>query len=159
MYQKILIPLDGSELAECSLLHAKAIAKGCNASELIVFRAIEPLSAQTISAIAEVGDDLLEKAKYENAKAAQDYIFKMASTLKAEGLTTRGVTTNGRPSDEIIDYSQKNNIDLIVMSTHGRSGISRFYFGSVADRVSRHSPIPVLIISPSGCRVFQHEQL
>lgn len=158
MYQKILIPLDGSEIAECSLLHAKAIAKGCHASELIVFRAIEPLSAQTISAMAEAGDDLLAKVKHENTKNAEDYIFKMASALKAEGFDARGVTTNGRPSDEIIEYSQKNNIDLIVMSTHGRSGISRFYFGSVAERISRHSSIPVLMISPSGCRVFQREQ-
>ena len=152
MYQKILIPLDGSELAECSLSHAKVIAKGCNASELIVFRAIEPLSAQTISAIAEAGNNLLGKAEYENKKEAQDYISKMASTLKAEGFPARGVTTNGKPPDEIIDYSHKNNIDLIVMSTHGRSGISRFYFGSVAEKVSRHSPIPVLLVSPQGCR-------
>jgi nucleotide-binding universal stress UspA family protein len=153
MYRNILVPLDGSELAECSLPHAKAIAKGCKAFELILFRAIEPLSGQAISAMMEAGNDFILKVEYENKKEAEDYVAKMASTLKAEGFPTRGVTINGRASDKIMDYSQKNNIDLIVMSTHGRSGISRFYFGSVAEKVSRHSPIPVLLISPSGCRV------
>jgi nucleotide-binding universal stress UspA family protein len=153
MYRKVLVPLDGSELAECSLSHAKAIAKGCNASELIVLRVIEPLSAQTISALSEVRGNLLEQLEYDNKKEAQDYISSMETSLKAEGFPALGVTTNGRASDEIMDYSQKNNIDIIVMSTHGRSGISRFYFGSIAEKVARHSPIPVLLISPSGCRV------
>ena len=152
MYRNILVPLDGSELAECSLSHAKAIAKGCNASELTVFRVVEPLSANTMSALSEARDGLVEKLEYDNKKDAQDYISKLENRLKAEGFPARGVTTNGRASDEIMNYSQKNNVDLIVMSTHGRSGISRFYFGSIAEKVSRHSPIPVLMVSPQGCR-------
>jgi nucleotide-binding universal stress UspA family protein len=152
MYRNILIPLDGSELAECSLLHAKAIAKGCNAAEMIAFRAVEPLSAQSVSILIETGNDALEKAQYEIEKDAQDYISEMEGRLRAEGFPARGVVAHGSPSDEIMDYSQKNNVDLIVMSTHGRSGISRFFFGSVAEKVSRHSPIPVLLVSPLGCR-------
>jgi nucleotide-binding universal stress UspA family protein len=152
MYRNILVPLDGSELAECSLQHAKAIAKGCNAAELTVFRAVEPLSAQSVAILIETGDDALEKVQYENEKDAQDYISKIESRLKEEGFPSRGVVAEGRPSDEILEYSQKNNVDLIVMSTHGRSGISRFFFGSEAEKVSRHSPIPVLLVSPLGCR-------
>ena len=154
MYQKILIPLDGSELAECSLSHAGAIAKGCNASDLIVFRVVEPLSANTISALDGAREGLLEKLENDVRKDAQDYISRIENWLKAQGFPARGVITNGRAADEIMDYSQKNNIDLIVMSTHGRSGISRFYFGSVAEKVSRHSPIPVLLVSPKGCRAL-----
>ena len=152
MYRKVLVPLDGSELAECSLAHAMTIAKGCNVSELIVFRVVEPLSANTISALSEARDGVLEKLEYDNKKDAQDYISKLENWLKAQGFPARGVITNGRASDEIMDYSQKNNVDIIVMSTHGRSGISRFYFGSIAEKVSRHSPIPVLLVSPQGCR-------
>jgi nucleotide-binding universal stress UspA family protein len=129
------------------------IAKGCNVSELIVFRVVEPLSANTISALSEARDGVLEKLEYDNKKDAQDYISKLENWLKAQGFPARGVITNGRASDEIMDYSQKNNVDIIVMSTHGRSGISRFYFGSIAEKVSRHSPIPVLLVSPQGCRV------
>ena len=72
MYQKILIPLDGSELAECSLQHAKAIAQGCNVADVIVFRVIEPLSAQGISALVEAGDGFLEKTKVRNQQDAKD---------------------------------------------------------------------------------------
>ena len=154
MYQKILIPLDGSELAECSLSHAGAIAKGCNASDLIVFRVVEPLSANTISALDGAREGLLEKLENDIRKDAQDYISRIENWLKAQGFPARGVITNGTASDEIIDYSQKNHVDIIVMSTHGRSGISRFYFGSVAEKVSRHSPIPVLLVSPKGCRAL-----
>jgi nucleotide-binding universal stress UspA family protein len=154
MYRNVLVPLDGSALAECSLSHARAITKGFNALGLIVFRVVEPLSVNTISALDGASGGLLEKLEYDNRKEAQDYISKIENILKAEGFPARGVITNGRASDEIIDYSQKNNIDLIVMSTHGRSGISRFYFGSVAEKVSRHSPIPVLLVSPQGCRAL-----
>ena len=153
MYRNVLAPLDGSELAECSLTHAKAIVKGCNVAELIVLRVIEPLSAQTISAMAEAGDALLREVECENKKDAEDYISKMENDLKKEGFAVRGVTKKGRAADAIMDYVQAQNVELIVMSTHGRSGISRFYFGSVAEKVSRHSPVPVLLVSPSGCRM------
>ena len=71
MYQKILIPLDGSELAECSVGHAKAVVQGCNVGDVIVLRVIEPLSAQTLSALAEAGDDSIRKAEQENQQEAK----------------------------------------------------------------------------------------
>jgi nucleotide-binding universal stress UspA family protein len=154
MYQKILVALDGSELAECSLEHARAIAQGCNVTDVIVFRAIEPLSTQTLSALAEAGDDSLRKAMEQNEQDAQDYVLKVQNNLKTRGIATRAVTVKGRAADEMLSYAEKNGVDLIVMSTHGRSGLSRFFFGSVAEKVSRHSRVPVLLISPQGCRTF-----
>ena len=154
MYKKILVALDGSELAECSLEHARAIAQGCNVTEVIVFRAIEPLSTQTISALAEAGDDSLRKAVEQNEQDAQDYVLKVQNNLKTRGIAPRAVTVKGPAADEILSYAEKNDVDLIVMSTHGRSGLSRFFFGSVAEKVSRHSRVPVLLISPQGCRTF-----
>ena len=153
MYQRILIPLDGSELSECTLEHAKAVAQGCNVADVIAFRAIEPLSAQTISALAEAGDDSLRKAIEQNERDAQEYVLKVQNILKTRGIAARAVTVKGRAADEILSYAEKNNVDLIVMSTHGRSGLSRFFFGSVAEKVSRHSRVPVLLISPEGCRI------
>ena len=154
MYRKILIPLDGSELAECSLEHAKAIAQGCNVADVIVFRVIEPPSTQTLEALAEAGDDGVRKAERQNKQAARDYVSKVENNLKTQGIASRSVTAEGGAAEEILSYSEKTNIDLIIMSTHGRSGLSRFLFGSVAEKVSRHSHVPVLIISPEGCRTF-----
>ncbi len=152
MYQKILIPLDGSELAECSLEHAKAIAQGCNVADVVVFRVIEPLSTQTMSALAEAGGESVRKAMEQNRQDAKDYVLKVNNNLKKQGITSQAVTAEGRPADEILSYTEKNNVDLIVMSTHGRSGLSRFFFGSVAEKVSRHSRVPVLLLAPEGCR-------
>ena len=152
MYEKILIPLDGSELAECSLEHARAIAQGCNVTEVIVFRAIEPLSTQTISALAEAGDDSIRKAEEQNRQDAEGYVLKVMNNLRTQGIASQAVTVEGRVADEILSYTEKNNVDLIVMSTHGRSGLSRFFFGSAAEKVSRHSRVPVLLLAPEGCR-------
>jgi len=152
MYKKILIPLDGSELAECSLEHAKAIAQGCNVADVIVFRVIEPLSTQTLSALAEAGDDNIRKAMEQNQQDAKDYVLKVENILKTQRIASRAVTVEGRAADEILSYTEKNDVDLIVMSTHGRSGLSHFFFGSVAEKVSRHSRVPVLLLAPEGCR-------
>ena len=154
MYQRILIPLDGSELGECSMEHAKAIAQGCNVADVIILRVIEPFSSQTLSALAEAGDDHLRKALDQNEQDAQDYVLKVQNNLKSRGMTTQAVTVKGAAADEILSYAEKNKVDLIVISTHGRSGLSRFFFGSVAEKVSRHSRVPVLLISPEGCRTF-----
>jgi nucleotide-binding universal stress UspA family protein len=152
MYQKILIPLDGSALAECTLEHAKAIIKGCNVPDVIVFRVIEPLSAMSISALAEAADDSLRRAVEQNEQEAKEYAARVNNNLKTQGIASRAVTVKGGAAEEILSYVEKNGVDLIVMSTHGRSGLSRFLFGSVAEKVSRHSRVPVLLISPEGCR-------
>jgi nucleotide-binding universal stress UspA family protein len=152
MYQKILIPLDGSALAECTLEHAKAIIKGCNVPDVIVFRVIEPLSAMSISALAEAADDSLRRAVEQNEQEAKEYAARVNNNLKTQGIASQAVTVKGGAAEEILSYVEKNGVDLIVMSTHGRSGLSRFLFGSVAEKVSRHSRVPVLLISPEGCR-------
>ena len=152
MYSHILVPLDGSELAECSLRHAKAIATGCKGAKLTILRVIEPLPERVASALMKAGEGMLQKTEQEGRMIAKDYIVKVENGLKAEGFSAQGMIRDGMASDEIMDYSRKNNVDLIVMSTHGRSGISLFFFGSVAEKVSRHSAIPVLLISPPGCR-------
>jgi nucleotide-binding universal stress UspA family protein len=152
MYKKILIPLDGSELAECSLEHAKAIAQGCNVADVILFRVIEPFSMQTISALGEADDDNIRKVREQIQQDAKDYLLKVENNLKKQGIASRAVTVEGKAADAILSYTRKNNVDLIVMSTHGRSGLSRFFFGSVAEKVSRHSRVPVLLLAPEGSR-------
>jgi nucleotide-binding universal stress UspA family protein len=152
MYQKILIPLDGSELAECSLEHAKAIAQGCNVADVIVFRVIEPFSMQTISALGEADDDSLRRVREQLQQDAKDYLLKVGNKLKEQGVASRAITVEGKAAEAILSYTEQNNVDLIIMSTHGRSGLSRFFFGSVAEQVSRHSRVPVLLLTPERCR-------
>ena len=152
MYQKILIPLDGSELAECSLEHAKTVVQACHMADVIILHVVVPFSVQTMPALGEADDDTLRRIREQHQKDAEEYVLKVKDTLKKQGIATRAVTIVGNPADEILGYTEKNNVDLIVMSTHGRSGLSRFFFGSVADKVSRHSRVPVLLIAPEGCR-------
>lgn len=152
MYKKVLAPLDGSELSECSLEHVRAIATGCNIPEVILLRAVEPLSAATIEALAEASGNLITRVENENKAEAKGYISRMVSRLNSEGINAKGEIVHGRADEEILNYSEKNQVDLIIMSTHGRSGVSRWAFGSVADRVIRHSRVPVLVVSPAGCR-------
>jgi nucleotide-binding universal stress UspA family protein len=103
-------------------------------------------------ALGEADDDALSRVREQNQKDAEEYVLKVKENLKKQGIATRAVTVVGNPADEILGYTEKNNVDLIVMSTHGRSGLSRFFFGSVAEKVSRHSRVPVLLIAPEGCR-------
>ena len=152
MYKKILVPLDGSGFAECSLEHVKAVTSGSSASKIILFSVVEPLSTETVYALTIAGDDLLRKAEMDNQTEARNYIGKVKNKLAKSGLKVETVVVDGRAAEEILDYAKNNKVDLIVMSTHGKSGISRWFFGSVAQKVLQHSPIPILLIAPSGCR-------
>ncbi len=149
MYKKILAPLDGSELAECTLTHTRAIAKGCQVPQVVLLRVIEPLPQV---GELELDEDWRRNAENKAQTAARDYLSKVADSLKKEGIVAETAVVSGRSANEILDYAKKNQVDLIVMSTHGRSGISRWVLGSVADRVLRHSTAPVLLVSPPGCR-------
>jgi nucleotide-binding universal stress UspA family protein len=151
MYTKILVPLDGSELAECSLEHLKQVAVVGGVSEVTLLRVIEPVSSNEAAAWSSAGYTVTEIHKKQIA-SAQEGLNLAAGKLVALGISAQAVVLEGRAAETILDYAEKNNIELILMSTHGRSGISRWTFGSVADKVVRHSPVPVLVVSPPGCR-------
>ncbi|MGQ9545742.1 MAG: universal stress protein [Dehalococcoidia bacterium] len=146
MYQKILVPLDGSDVAECVLPHVKAIALGCGTQAILLLRIIEPIPAETPPATD------FEAVQKASAKAAQKYLAKIKAQLSKEGLNVKAKVLTGRPADTIADFAQREKVDLIVVATHGRSGITRWLFGSVADRLVRSSPAPVLVIRPRGFR-------
>ncbi|MFH1638708.1 MAG: universal stress protein [Chloroflexota bacterium] len=151
MYKKILVPLDGSEFSECSLEHVRAITRGDHVPEVILLRVIEPAPEFYLG--RKMGGDFQSKVTEIIVTEAKDYLSKTADGLKKDGITIRTVVIQGKPAEEILDYAAKNQVDLIIMTTHGRSGVSRFAFGSVAEKVIRSSPLPVLSISPTGCRL------
>ena len=150
MYQKILVPLDGSEFSECVLNHVRAIATGCQVPEVVLLGIAEPISYQVYYMIGI--EDRVREMQKETQKYVESYLSKAADSLRQDGLTVQTVVVSGRPAEEILDYANKNQVDLIIMSTHGRSGVSRWVVGSVTDKVVRHSVTPVLTISPPGCR-------
>jgi len=152
MYKKILVPLDGSKVSEGSLSHVKAIALGCEVPEVILLTVVEPVLNPEAAIDARAGRDLIAEVEKENRDKLQTYINGVAEKLKNEGITARTVLLSGKPADEILAYAEKNGADLIIMSTHGRSGVSRWLLGSVAERIVRHSPIPVLMVSAAGSK-------
>lgn len=145
MYRKILVPLDGSKTAECTFGHVIDIANGCSVPEVDLLFVVEPLPAGIYQNRQEVNDKLLAWAKH--------YLSDVVNRLGVDGIIAKPVIIEGKPADTILEYAEKNGIDLIIMSTHGRSGPSRWAFGSVTDKVARSSPTPVLVIAPEGCRV------
>jgi nucleotide-binding universal stress UspA family protein len=144
MYQKVLVPLDGSELAECVLPHVKAIATGCGIEQVVLLRVVEPLPTGTALGVEKV-------VQKTGVKAAEDYLATIQAKLNKEGLVVKTQVLTGRPAETISEFAQSERVDLIAIATHGHSGISRWIFGSVADRLVRSSLVPILLIRPRGC--------
>ncbi len=167
MYQKILVPLDGSDMAECSLEEAKAIATGCHVPEVTILSVIEPSEqsapynwgggADTVQpqdvATLEKDRKNMAVADEKSMTSAKSYLAKVADSLSKEGINVKTEVIKGQPADTILDYAEKNNVDLVVISSHGRSGKTKFDFGKVADKIIRSSNIPLIVASPPGCRM------
>jgi nucleotide-binding universal stress UspA family protein len=158
MYRKIMVPLDGSELAECVLPHAEAIAKGCGVAEVIFVRVVEPthlpigsLTDGSETFTEDAAERLRKQIDAGNESAAKDYLNQVVSRVKLGGAKGRPELLKGKAADNLAEYATHNDIDLIVIATHGRSGISRWAFGSVADRLLRSACVPVLMVRAPGC--------
>ena len=144
MYRKILVPLDGSELAECVLPHVKAVASGSDRGKVVLLGIVEPLPAGTPPA---VDFEVVQKA---GVKEAEKYLARIQAKLSKEGLNVEVEVLTGRPAETITDFVRREKVDLVALATHGRSGISRWVFGSVADKLVRSLSVPVLLIRPEG---------
>ena len=149
MYQKILVPLDGSELAECVFPHVEAIAKGCGVGEVVFVRAVE--SFQMPSGHAYLSQEQIKEIDTDNDVAAKDYLNQVVSQVKLDGVKVQTQVITGKAADSLADYATNNGFDLVVIATHGRGGVSRWVWGSVADRVLRSACVPLLMIRAPGC--------
>lgn len=153
MYDRILVPMDGSKLAECVLPYVEKLAQGCSAKEVTLLRVCEPFSVLA-DYPASMPHSWEEHASNMTVYAQQQcslYLTDVEKRLKDLGLNVRTESRLGDPAKEIVDYVSNNEVDLIVMASHGRSGISRWAFGSVADRVFRSICVPIMMIRPPGC--------
>ena len=140
MYRHILIPTDGSELAEHGVTHGLALAKSLGAKVSVIF-VVEPFSEMT-GRLREAVATYAELRR-EQAKSALD---RAANAAKEAGVACELIQLeNGQPHQAIIAAAENKGCDLIVMSSHGRSGLSMLLIGSVTNKVLAHAKTPVLI--------------
>jgi len=115
-----------------------------NPPAVVLFRAREPMDSGARQRLSAELARQLDEAYHEELT---EYLDKVAATLKEQGITAETVAIAGSPAESILDYAQQNNVDIIVMSSHGRTGIARWAFGSVTEKVLKESPIPVLVVT------------
>lgn len=150
-YSKLLVPLDGSRLSESAIPHAAMLALALK-SEVVLFRVVEQVSvgaALTGHEGPETVRKVVEQAvKSEGLKtaAAGQYLERHARNYAAHGVKVTVATAVGKPRDQILAYCKANQVDLVVMTTRGRSGLKRLVLGSVAEAVVRSPVVPVLVI-------------
>lgn len=163
MYKRILVPLDGSKLAECALPHAVELAQSCDTEEVMLISVTEEVRGQTRAPEAyeryHSSDDLgIRSAGSEITvtfgkleRQALRYLTRIAKKLEAKGIKVCLEVLFWPPAEAIVAYAKKNDAKIIVMASHGRSGVSRRAHGRVADKVLKTSPVPVLMVRAPGC--------
>lgn len=151
MYQKIMVPLDGSELAECVLPHVETIAQAGGVRNVVFVRAVEPFSLSSIRGEPNFTEEQIKEIDSRTLAAAKKYLDQLVSRLDYGKVNIQTEVLTGKVAESLADYATKNEVDLIVIATHGRSGVSRWVWGSVADRLLRSSCIPVLMVRAPGC--------
>ncbi|MGB8646890.1 MAG: universal stress protein [Anaerolineae bacterium] len=151
MYNRILVPLDGSEMAEKILPHVKMLAR-CTGGEIVLLRTPVAIPAsETLNAMAINPTPGALPPGYEHQEMVDEtegYLARVHDDLDKQGFQVRIVMAEGHPADQIVQVAQEENVDLIAMCTHGRTGLGRIVWGSVAEDVLHHSHRPVLLVCP-----------
>ncbi len=147
MYATILVPLDGSVLGERAVTHAKMLASVAGSEVILVRAVVNPMSRLPESGIPD------ETAFMESLMDdARQYLSGIMEGLRREGIRARSVVREGEPEDVILSVAQAEDAGLIVMGTHGRSGLSLLVMGSVAEKVMHATSRPVMFIKPEKNR-------
>jgi nucleotide-binding universal stress UspA family protein len=175
MYKKIIVPLDGSKLAECVLPHIENIAKGPGTEEIILVTVTERVSGllpkDNANKISDIGDFQPAVAFADRPysgrpiefdpslkinvvtgkilKQGQRYLATVAEQLGKKGIKVSIVMLMGEAAEQIVDLAGNEKADLIIMASHGRSGFSRWAMGSVAEKVFHGSSVPILLVKAS----------
>jgi nucleotide-binding universal stress UspA family protein len=155
MYKKILVPLDGSRFSNRALKYAVDLAQRYKASLVLaqVVQATNPIppvdpTGLTSPVASQITFDQAERANRRNLSRAKRYLAGKVRELKAKNIAAEYRAVEGEPARDIMLIARKYKVDLIVMTTHGRSGFRRAIMGSVADKVIRESGEPVLVVRP-----------
>jgi len=138
MYKMMLVPVDGSKLAEAAFSYAKELA-GRLDTDVNILHVVDPRESESMPMHQAYVNHSAEVVKRRISEVQKKLGKKQTSTVSGE-------VAVGYAAEELLRYSQEKGVDLIVMSTHGRSGMWRWVLGSVADKVLRASPVPVLLV-------------
>lgn len=153
--RKILVPLDGSDIAEQVLPYAESLARETG-STLYLVNVVTPNAGGAGTAMAAppaayagaAGAEAAQWVREEQVEKAETYIHEMGSRLASRGLHVHPEVREGVAADEILFAAEEHDVDMIAISTHGRTGLGRTFFGSVADETLRESGRPVMVIKP-----------
>ncbi len=162
MFERILVCLDGSELAEQILPYAREEAVKLGSTLILLHVVHEPvatglnlpglpgLPVETGGLVKHLGSHSIE---------ADKYLKSMADKMSDSGIAVEYVVLTGHAGEVILDYAVKNNIGLVAVASHGRGGLGRAIFGSVAEYILRNSRVPVLLIRPTGLSAREKKPL
>lgn len=143
MFKKILVPLDGSAFSERAIDQVEKMAKGSDAEVLLLKVVPSPLGKAP-----EAGQTEESKAFTESVARAKTYLERVATRLGAISLKTRILIPSGEPHSEILAAAHKEDVDCILMSTHGGTALARSLLGSTAEKVVYTTKRPVMLIKP-----------
>ena len=150
MYKKVLVPLDGSKLGECTLSHVKNLFKDGFVGEVTLLNVVKVDVSWSDIRSRTVNLKAMRKPLYI---ASRKYLADIESQLVSKGIKVKTKSLEGnRPADMIVKYAQKKGMNMIIIGTHGHSGLKKLLLGSVAFGVLHQSHIPVLLIRPESCR-------
>ncbi|HSL52499.1 MAG TPA: universal stress protein [Candidatus Deferrimicrobiaceae bacterium] len=148
MYKRALVPLDGSPVAEAIIPFILDIA-GPLDMEVDLLRVVEPLAPMVIEGSRHVEVEDIEARRTD----AEEYLAPIAVELRNKGVKVESRVRRGNPAEEIVAAARETGADLIAMSTHGRGGLGRLVFGSVAQAVLRHVDMPVFLMRATEAQV------
>jgi len=140
MYRTIAVPLDGSPFSERALPMAASLAHTAKAGVVLI---------RAVSVTPVSGEDKAE-AEHKAISSAGAYLDAIAQRLAKQGVEAKCAVPSAHARQGIVLEATARHADLVVMCTHGRSGLGRWIFGSVAEAVLAHSPVPVLLVHPTG---------
>ncbi len=143
MYKKILVPLDGSKRAEAILPHVENLAQ-CYQAKVIFLQVVElPRRVMHYDAFYEV---LTQEEFERGTQEAENYLTNLQQDFRKKNIDTQVSVSHGHVVDDIIQTAEREQVDLIAMSSHGRTGLSRVFYGSVAAGVLHRVDRPLLLI-------------
>lgn len=143
--RKTLVPLDGSQTSESIIPYIKELASKLK-SEVVLFQAIQPFYNVVVTVEGAIYVPYTPEEMKSMVTTAEGYLNKVAEPLKGQGITAGCKVGIGDPAKAIIDFADEVHADIVAMSTHGRSGIDRWAFGSVADKVLHAGNTPILLV-------------
>jgi nucleotide-binding universal stress UspA family protein len=178
MYKKVVVPLDGSRLAEIALPHLEEVAKGCSIPDILLVSVTEKVKgritrgqvfedfvpekpvASTTPALGSVqfsvvfdthasGIQQIPMTMGKMAKTASDYLCKVAESLEEKGFCVTATVLYGNPAEQIVRYVNEQEADLIVMASTGKSKMSRWDMSNIAEKVVKETRVPVLLVKPA----------